>query len=88
MKKLITGIVVALVLVVVFLLMGPFYVLEEGNQALVLRFGEIKKTEPKRALSSRPPSWTTSSCIPRKCCPGTARPSAYPPGNSSSSGWT
>jgi membrane protease subunit HflC len=55
MKKLITGIVVALVLVVVFLLMGPFYVLEEGNQALVLRFGEIKKTEIDAGLKFKTP---------------------------------
>lgn len=55
MKKLITGIVVALVLVVVFLLMGPFYVLEEGNQALVLRFGEIKKTELEAGLKFKTP---------------------------------
>jgi modulator of FtsH protease HflC len=55
MKKLITGIVVALVLVVVFLLMGPFYVLEEGNQALVLRFGEIKKTELDAGLKFKTP---------------------------------
>jgi membrane protease subunit HflC len=55
MKKFITGIVVALVLVVVFLLMGPFYVLEEGKQALVLRFGEIKKTELEAGLKFKTP---------------------------------
>lgn len=55
MKKLIAGLVIALVLAVMLLLMGPFYVLEEGQQALVLRFGEIQKIELEAGLKFKTP---------------------------------
>ena len=41
MKKLITTLVVLAVLLIVFLMLGPFYILEEGEQAIVTRFGKI-----------------------------------------------
>lgn len=55
MKKLITGLVVLAVLVVLFFLMGPFYVLNEGEQALVVRFGKITKVELDAGLKFKTP---------------------------------
>lgn len=55
MKKLITGLVIFVVLIVVLLLMGPFYVLDEGQQALVLRFGEVQKIETEAGLKFKSP---------------------------------
>lgn len=55
MKKLITGLVIALVLVVTLLLMGPFFVLDEGQQALVLRFGQIQRVETTAGLKFKTP---------------------------------
>jgi membrane protease subunit HflC len=41
MKKTITVIVVLFVILLLFLLTGPFYVVDEGQQAVVVRFGRI-----------------------------------------------
>ena len=58
MKKLVTVLVVIGVLLLLFLLMGPLYVLEEGEQAVVVHFGKIVRTELQAGLKSRCPSWT------------------------------
>ena len=55
MKKLVIVLVAAVVLAVLFLLMGPFYVLSEGNQALVVRFGQIVKVELEAGLKFKTP---------------------------------
>ena len=39
MKKLITAAVIIAVLLVIILVMGPFYMVNEGEQAVVTRFG-------------------------------------------------
>lgn len=41
MKKTVTVLVVIFVIVILFLITGPFYVIEEGWQAVVIRFGKI-----------------------------------------------
>ncbi|MGM0431258.1 MAG: protease modulator HflC [Spirochaetota bacterium] len=41
MKKTITALVILVVLAVVLFLLGPFYILEEGEQSVVTRFGKI-----------------------------------------------
>jgi len=48
MKKLITVLVVIAVLAVIILFLGPFYIVNEGEQAVVTRFGAIEQetTEP------------------------------------------
>lgn len=55
MKKLITTVVVLAVLLVVFLLLGPFYILNEGEQAVVTRFGKIVATETDAGLKFKMP---------------------------------
>ena len=45
MKKLIGVGVAILVLVAVLILMGPLYVIPEGRQAVVVRFGQIIKVD-------------------------------------------
>ncbi len=55
MKKLITTLVVLAVLLVVFLLLGPFYILYEGEQAVVTRFGKIVNTETEAGLKFKMP---------------------------------
>ena len=40
-KKLITTLVIVAVFLVVFILLGPFYILYEGQQSVVTRFGKI-----------------------------------------------
>ena len=55
MKKLITTLVVLAVLLIVFLMLGPFYILEEGEQAIVTRFGKIVDYQTESGLKFKMP---------------------------------
>lgn len=55
MKKLITTFVIIGVLLVVFLLMGPLYVIQEGEQAVVVRFGRIQTVQTSAGLKIKAP---------------------------------
>lgn len=66
MKKLITTGVVALVLIVIFLLLGPFFILEEGEQAVITRFGRIVNTHESAGLKIRVPVVDTVTFYPKK----------------------
>ncbi len=54
-RKLITVGVVVVVLGVVFIMLGPLYILDEGEQAVVTRFGEIVQVETDAGLKFRLP---------------------------------
>ncbi len=47
--------VIVLVLLILFLLMGPYYIVKEGEQAVVTRFGKIVKTETEAGLKLKMP---------------------------------
>jgi membrane protease subunit HflC len=55
MKKLITGLVVIVVLLVILVALGPFYIVEQGEQAVVTRFGKIVATETEPGLKFKTP---------------------------------
>ena len=55
MKKLIRTLVIIGVVVIVFLILGPLYVVTEGEQAVVVRFGEIVKTTTQAGLHVKTP---------------------------------
>ena len=55
MKKLVTTLVVLSVLLIVFLMLGPFYILEEGEQAIVTRFGKVVDTQTSSGLKFKMP---------------------------------
>lgn len=55
MKKTVTVLVVIGVLLVIILLLGPFYILDEGEQAVVTRFGKIVSTETTAGLKFKMP---------------------------------
>ena len=55
MKKLWTSIAVVVALLVIFLMMGPFYIVNEGYQAVVTRFGQIVSTRTEAGLYIRIP---------------------------------
>lgn len=55
MKKTVTVLVVIGVLLVIFLLLGPFYILDEGEQAVITRFGKIVNTETTAGLKFKMP---------------------------------
>ncbi|MBN2858886.1 MAG: protease modulator HflC [Sphaerochaetaceae bacterium] len=66
MKKLITTGVIALVLIVIFLLLGPFFILEEGELAVITRFGRIVNTHEEAGLKIRVPVVDTVIIYPKK----------------------
>ncbi len=54
-KKLITTLVIVAIFLVVFILLGPFYILYEGQQSVVTRFGKIVNTENVAGLKFKMP---------------------------------
>ena len=78
MKKLVTVLVVIGVLLLLFLLMGPLYILQEGEQAVVVQFGKIVRTELQAGLKSRVPFVDTIVKYPRKMLSWDGEPQRIP----------
>jgi membrane protease subunit HflC len=55
MKKFWITLIVIIALVVVFLMMGPLYIINEGSQAVVTRFGEIVDSHTEAGLYIKVP---------------------------------
>ncbi|MBC8553906.1 MAG: protease modulator HflC [Candidatus Brocadiales bacterium] len=55
MKKLITTLIIIVVLVIVLVILGPFYILNEGEQAVITRFGAIINTHTEAGLKIKVP---------------------------------
>jgi membrane protease subunit HflC len=55
LKKFLTWLTVILLLFIVFLFMGPFYIVDEGNQVVVTRFGSIVNTHTDAGLHIKVP---------------------------------
>jgi membrane protease subunit HflC len=55
MKRLVTILVIVGILLVIVVALGPFYVVSEGEQAVVLRFGEIVDTQTTAGLKLKTP---------------------------------
>ncbi|MGD1822423.1 MAG: protease modulator HflC [Pleomorphochaeta sp.] len=66
MKKFITTLVVILALLIVFILLGPFYTLDEGEQSVVTRFGKIIQTEDSAGLKFKMPVIDNVLIYPKK----------------------
>ena len=66
MKKTITVLVVIAVIVILFLITGPFYVIEEGVQAVVIRFGRIISIDLKAGLKIKVPFVDNVNKFPKK----------------------
>ncbi len=66
MKKLITTLVVLFVVFIVLFLLGPFYVLNEGEQAVVTRFGAIVQSSNTAGLKFKMPVVDTVVIYPKK----------------------
>mgnify|MGYP000232874909 CR=1 FL=1 len=55
MKKFITALVIIIAAIIIFVLVGPFYILNEGEQSVVTRFGAITKTETDAGFKFKAP---------------------------------
>ena len=77
MKKLVPTIIVLLIVVAALLILGPFYILQEGQMAVLTRFGKIVEVNEEPGLSFKMPvvdnvvkytsisGWGTSGCLAR-----------------------
>lgn len=65
-RKLITTLVVVVVFLVVFILLGPFYILYEGQQSVVTRFGKIVNSEQQSGLKFKMPLIDNVIIYPKK----------------------
>lgn len=65
-RKLITTLVVVVVFLVVFILLGPFYILYEGQQAVITRFGAIVNAEQESGLKFKMPLIDNVIIYPKK----------------------
>lgn len=66
MKKLTTTLTILLVLLVIFVLLGPFFILHEGELAVVTRFGRIVDTHEAAGLKIKVPLVDTVVKYPKK----------------------
>ena len=66
MKNLITAFVIVVVLLIVFILLGPFFVLQEGELAVITRFGKIVNTHYDAGLKIKVPLVDTVVKYPKK----------------------
>ena len=55
MNKTITILVVVLVVLAVLVLLGPFYIVKEGEQAVVTRFGKVVNSANTAGLKIKVP---------------------------------
>ena len=55
MKRFITVVVVAGAALLIFLMLGPFYVVQEGQQAIILQFGRIVRSKTEAGLALKAP---------------------------------
>ena len=55
MKKFVTVLVVIAVILIVILAFGPFFILDEGEQAVVTRFGEVVNVHTEAGLKLKTP---------------------------------
>ena len=78
MKKAIIALVIGLVLVIAFLAMGPFYVLEEGDQAVVVRLGKIVSVQKDAGLKMRSPFLDVVVRFPKRLMPWDGEPQRIP----------
>lgn len=66
MKKFWTTFIIVAVLSVIFLLLGPFYIINEGEQAVITRFGKIVNTSSDSGLKFKVPVVDNVLIYPKK----------------------
>ncbi len=69
---------IAIVLLLVFLFMGPYFIVEEGEQALVTRFGKVLRIETGAGLKMKMPFVDKVIYYPKRIQPWDGDPQLYP----------
>lgn len=78
MKKAIISLVIVIVLISLMFSVGPFFIVEEGEQVVVVRFGEIVNTVPTSGLYLRLPFIDIVRRFPKKILSWDGAPSRVP----------
>lgn len=78
MKKSMTVLIVSAVVLGVLLLLGPFFIVEEGEQAVVTRFGEIVQEETTAGLKLKMPVVDNVVKYSKKVLPWDGEPQRVP----------
>jgi membrane protease subunit HflC len=78
MKKTVVVLVVIGIALVVLVLLGPFYTISEGEQAVVTRFGRIVATATTAGLKMKAPFLDTVNIYPRKVMAWDGAPQVVP----------
>ena len=78
MKRLVVILVIIAVAVIIFLILGPFYVVEEGEQAVVVRFGDIIKSTTDAGLHIKTPIVDTVVKYPKRIMSWDGQPRLFP----------
>jgi membrane protease subunit HflC len=66
MKKLLIVLVLLLAFVALFFILGPFYILTEGEQAVIVRFGKIERIDTEAGFKWKAPFIDTVSIYSKK----------------------
>jgi membrane protease subunit HflC len=66
MKRTLTTLAIIFGLVIIFVLLGPFYVIEEGQQAVVTRFGKMVAVNREAGLKFKLPLFDNVMKYPKK----------------------
>ena len=78
MKRFVTIVVVAGAALLVFLMLGPFYVVQEGQQAIVLQFGRIVNSKTTAGLALKAPLIDQVVRFPKKIVSWDGEPTEVP----------
>lgn len=78
MKRFVTIVVVAGAALLIFLMLGPFYVVQEGQQAIVLQFGRIVNTKTTAGLALKAPLIDQVVRFPKKIISWDGEPTEVP----------
>lgn len=65
MKKIIGSLIAIIILVVVFIMLGPFYVVQEGEQVVITRMGEVVDTKTEAGLYFKIPVLDVVNTFPK-----------------------
>ena len=70
--------IIIAILIVLFLITGPYFIVEEGEQAVVTRFGKIIRTETTTGLKFKVPMMDKVRYYPKKIMPWDGDAQLYP----------
>ena len=78
MKRLVVVLVIIAIAIIIFLILGPFFVLDEGEQAVVVRFGDIRQSYTDAGLHFKTPLVDTVVKYPARIMSWDGQPRLFP----------